>query len=132
MVPLDGSKNSLRGFQFAVGIAVQSESSIVGLHVTSIPIDIEILPNVRKKIIKKSEEIIKKAELIAKKNNISFTGIIKDSNNVGNTIVAFAKKNKTDLIIIGSHGPDPEIEMFFGSVAYYILNKSKIPVAVVK
>jgi nucleotide-binding universal stress UspA family protein len=36
------------------------------------------------------------------------------------------------MIIIGSRGPDPEIEMFLGSVANYVVNKSKVPVTVVK
>jgi nucleotide-binding universal stress UspA family protein len=36
------------------------------------------------------------------------------------------------MIIIGSRGPDSEYEIFLGSVANYVVSKSKIPVTVVK
>ena len=37
LVPLDGSKNSLRGLKFALNLSKQSGSSILGLHVSSLP-----------------------------------------------------------------------------------------------
>jgi nucleotide-binding universal stress UspA family protein len=36
------------------------------------------------------------------------------------------------MIVIGSHGPDPELEIFLGSVANHVIHKSKIPVTIVK
>jgi len=132
LVPLDGSKNSLRGLKFALILAKQSGSSVIGLNVFSLPIFLKTLPIVMHKKEQKSNEIIKQAKLIAQKANIPFTGITKVSNNIGKTVVTFAKNRKVDMIIIGSRGPDPEIEMFLGSVANYVVNKSKIPVTVVK
>jgi nucleotide-binding universal stress UspA family protein len=132
LVPLDGSKNSLRGLKFALILAKQSGSSVIGLNVFSLPIFLKTLPIVMHKKEQKSKEIIKQAKLIAKKANVSFTGMTKVSSNIGKTIVTFSKNRKVDMIIIGSRGPDPEIEMFLGSVANYVVNKSKIPVTVVK
>jgi len=86
----------------------------------------------RNKIRQKSKEIVKEAEVVAQKAQVSFTSMIKVSNNVGSTIVAFAASQRADMIIIGSRGPDPEIELFLGSVANHVVNKSKIPVTVVK
>lgn len=132
MVPLDGSKNSLRGLKFALILAKQSGSDVIGLNVFSLPMFLKTLPIVMHKKEQKSKEIIKQAELISQKANVSFTGITKVSSNIGKTVVTFAERRRVDMIIIGSRGPDPEIEMFLGSVANYVVNKSKIPVTVVK
>ena len=53
-------------------------------------------------------------------------------NNMGNTIVSFTESHKVDMIVVGSRGSDPEFEIFLGSVSNHVINKSKIPVTVVK
>ena len=131
LVPLDGSKNSLRGLKFALIIAKQSGSSIIGLNVYSIPMYVKTL-SIRNKIKQKSKEIILHAENMSQINQVSFSGVIKINNNVGNTIISFAESRKVDMIILGSRGPDPEFEIFLGSVSNHVINKSKIPVTVVK
>lgn len=125
-------RNSLRGLKFALGVAKQSGSSIIGLNICSLPIFIETIVAVKHRTKQKSEEIIKNAKMVSQKSNVSFTGIIKNNNNIGKTIVSFAESHRVDMIVIGSRGPDPEIEMFLGSVANYVIHKSKIPVTIVK
>ena len=127
MVPLDGSTNSLRGLKFALKISKQSSLSIIGLNVIS-PLIIEKIPSVKEN----SKDVIRQAELISQKINVPFLGMTKISNNVGKTIITFAENHKVDMIIIGSRGPDPYHEIFLGSVANYLVNKSKIPITVVK
>jgi nucleotide-binding universal stress UspA family protein len=132
LVPLDGSKNSLRGLNMALVLAKPAESSIIGLNVFSCPSVFRISSEIKNKIKKKSNNIVQQAEAISKKANVPFTGITKISNNVGNTIIVFAEKNGVDMIVIGSRGLDPELGMFLGSVANHVVIKSKIPVTVVK
>lgn len=132
MVPLDGSKTSLRGLKFALGVAKQSDSSVIGLNVCSPFMYVETQSLLTNKMKQKSKEIITQAEKTSQKIKVSFSGVIKDGNNIGKTIVMFAESHKMDLIVIGSRGPSPEIEMFLGSVANHVVNKSKIPVTVVK
>jgi len=131
LVPLDGSKNSLRGLKFAIDFAKQSKMLVIGLNVSSIPFYLksrEIVNNKKKN----GEQIIHQAKIIAQKENVPFRGEVKSSENMGRAIVSFSENNKVDLIVIGSKGPDPEIELFLGSVANYVINKSKIPVTVIK
>ena len=131
LVPLDGSKNSLRGLQFAINLAKQSQMLIIGLNVFPLPFfqkNNEIIVNKKKK----GEQIINKAKILSQKENVLFRGEIKFGENIGKTIVSFSEKNKVDLIVIGSRGPDPEMELFLGSVANFVINKSKIPVTVIK
>ena len=66
-MPLDGSKNSLRGLKFALGIAKQSGSLVVGLNVCSPPMFMETQLLVISKIKRRSNEIIKQAEKISQK-----------------------------------------------------------------
>ena len=132
LVPVDGSKNSIRGLKFALILAKQSGTSVIGLNVYSFPTFIKTPSIIMRKKKQKSKEIIKQAEIISQKANVSFTGIIKDSNNIGKTIVTFAESHGVDMVIIGSRGPDPVHELFLGSVANYVVNKSKIPVTIVK
>lgn len=127
LVPLDGSKNSLKGLKFALVIAKQSGLSVIGLNVHSDSMF------VKTSIVKqKSREIIQQAELISKKAKVPFSGVIKVSNNVGKMIVTFAQSHKIDLIIIGSRGPDPYHEVFLSSVANHVVHKSKKPVMIIK
>jgi len=131
LVPLDGSKNSLRGLKFALNLAKQSGSSIIGLHVSSLPFFLKT-PSIIAQKNKKSKKIISQAIILSQKEKIPFKAEIKQSDNIGRAIVSFAETNKIDLIVIGSRGPDPVLELFLGSVANYVLNKSKIPITVIK
>lgn len=132
LVPLDGSKNSVRGLEFALVIAKQSGSSVIGLNVLPIPIFIKNSPIVMHKTRQKSNDILKQADVMSQKANVLFSGITKVSNNIGKTIVSYAQSNKANMIIIGSRGTDPEFGLFLGSIANYVVNKSKIPVTIVK
>lgn len=131
-MPLDGSKNSIRGLKFALDVAKQSGMSIIGLNVDSSHTLGDTLSVVRSKIKQKGKEIIDEAKAMSQNDNVPFTGVNKMGNNVGKIIVTFAERHKVDVIILGSRGPDPEIELFLGSVANHVVNKSKIPVTVVK
>ena len=131
-MPLDGSKNSLRGLKFALGIAKQSGSSVLGLNVCRPPMSMEIQSPIMHKIKQRGNEIIKQAEETSKKDKVSFFGAVKASSNIGKTIITFSKSHDVEMIVIGSRGPDPELEIFLGSVANHVINKSKIPVTIVK
>ena len=131
-MPLDGSKNSLRGLKFALGIAKQSGSSVIGLNVYSPPMFLETQSLTIHKIKQRSNEIIKQAENISQKNKVPFFGVVKISSNIGNTIITYSKSHNVDMIVIGSRGPDSELEIFLGSVANHVIHKSGIPVTIVK
>jgi len=47
-------------------------------------------------------------------------------------IINFAAKNKFDIIVIGARGSGSVKEAFLGSVSHAVVQKSKIPVLIVK
>jgi len=134
LVPLDGSKSSLKGLKLAAAIAKSSNAKIIGINVVrySLGFQFPVSSEIIQKHIKGSEAIIIEAQKSLKKENVSFVGKILKGENIGKTIHEFLKTKKFDLIIIGSRGPDPGSEVFLGSVANYLLHKSRIPITIVK
>lgn len=134
LVPLDGSKSSLKGLKLASRIAKPLDAKITGVNVVrySLGFQFPVSSEVKQKQIKGAETIITEAKNSVRNSKISFTGKIIKGENIGKTITKFSKTKKFDLIIIGSRGPDPGSEIFLGSVANYLLHKSKIPIMIVK
>ena len=130
LVPLDGSKNSLRALDTAIVLFKNQDAIITGLHVIRFPV--EFSKEIRKQYIKNAQNIMRTALKHTKQHGVRFVDKIQHDGYIGNMIVKFAHDNKFNLIIIGSRGPHPIAEMFLGSVANYVINKAKMPVLLVK
>ena len=134
LVPLDGSKNSHRGLEMAIGIARQCEATLTGLISIETPPYSEFkgVGSVSKAVSKEAKKIMESAKTLAAKNGIVFKSKIMHGN-VGYNIVKTAQsKENYDMIIIGSRGRGSVKEMFFGSTSNYVIHTAKIPVLVVK
>jgi nucleotide-binding universal stress UspA family protein len=130
LVPLDGSKNSLRALEQAILIGRKSNATITGFHVIKFPIAFS--RQIKKQYQKNAEQVMDTASKLVKKSDLVFNRIVRSNGYVGAEIVNFARDKRFDLIVIGSRGPSPIGEIFIGSVANYVLNKSKLPVLLVK
>ena len=135
LVPLDGSKNSIRGLDMAIHIARQSHGTITALSVKSVPgiyaihplgfLDFNSMSEIKKNLEDAKTRAAKKGiQLIPK----ALAG------DPGFDIARFAnnKKNRIDLVVIGARGRSSAKELFLGSVSNYVLHKSKKPVLIVK
>lgn len=135
LAPLDGSKNSIRGLDMAIHIARQSQGTIVGLAVKSVPGIYAIHPLGFLDFNSTSEvkKILSDAKLRAAKKGIKLIGKA-ISGDPGYDIARFVNnsKNGIDLVVIGARGRSSAKEIFLGSVSNYVLHKSKKPVLVVK
>lgn len=133
LVPLDGSKNSLRGFDEAIYFARQCQAIIIGLHVIKVPPGIVLN---RKRLesgsIKSVEMLMNAAKTKAARHGVQFDYKIIKGADPGYDIVQFSKHHRNDLIVIGARGLGGIKEAFLGSVSNYVLHKSKIPVLIVK
>lgn len=130
LVPLDGSKNSLRALDTAILLFKNQNVIITGFHVIRFPVMFS--KEIQKKHIKNAQNIISVALKHTKQHGVRFVDKIQYSEYIGNTIVKFAHDHKFNLIIIGSRGPHPIAEMFLGSVANYVINKARMPVLLIK
>ena len=135
LVPLDGSKNSIRGLDMAIHIARQSQGTLVALAVKTVPgiyaihplgfLDFNSMTEVKK--------LLSEAKVRAAKKGIDLTGKA-IAGDPGYDIARFANnaKNKIDMVVLGARGRGAAKEIFLGSVSNYVLHKSKKPVLIVK
>ena len=133
LVPLDGSKNSMRGLDEAIYLARQCHATITGLYI------IPIYPrNFADAIMPYQIHLTKSAKIFMDnaKNRCAQKGIVfKSKITLGSPISEInemATNKKFDIIVIGSRGQSGLKEAFLGSVAKAIVHKSKIPVLVIK
>ena len=131
LVPLDGSKNSLRGLNKAIYLALEHEAALVFIHV------VHRLPKIKGKLVPEKgitlddPTFLLTAEMLAKKNDIPSSGrvIIGDP---GHTIMDYANTHSIDLIVMGARGLSDFKKIFLGSVSSYVLQKAKVAVMIVK
>lgn len=133
LVPVDGSKNSIRGLDRAIEIAKESSAEITGFYVFHLPLaaGIRYTKKMKDETQKKAAKAIGPAMNRAEKAGAKFkykTG----GGHTGSEIVNFAEKNKYDMIVIGARGMGSAKEVFLGSTSNYVMHKTKIPVLVVK
>jgi nucleotide-binding universal stress UspA family protein len=134
LVPLDGSKNSIRGLEMAITLARNCKATITGVYSIYAPPHSEFrgVGSVEKSLNVQVKKFMEEAKVLAAKNGIVFNEkIIRGE--IGYNIIKIAHgKNNFDMIVIGSRGRSSTKEMFFGSISNYVIHTSKIPVVIVK
>lgn len=133
LVPIDGSKTSLRALNSAIEIAQMSGAEITILHV--IPTVEESakarVSKFEKQLEKQGKDILDDASLVAKKQKIKYkTSLIRDS--PGHAIVRLAKKGKFDHIVMSTTGTGSAQGDMLGSVSNYVVHKAEIPVYLIR
>ena len=133
MVPLDGSKNSLRGLDNAISIARACQATITGIYV--MPIYPKSIFDAMMPYYIHPEKEAKKFMAGAKKRSAQ-KGILFKSKIISGSptyeIEKLAKSKRFDLIVVGARGRGSLKEAFLGSVSHAIVHKSRIPVLVIK
>ena len=133
LVPIDGSKNSLRGLNEAIYLARQCNAIIIGLNIIKVPPGIVLN---KKKLesgsLKTVQMMMDAAKTKAARHGVQFNYKIIKGADPGYDILQYSKNHKNDLIVIGARGLGAMKEAFLGSVSNYVLHKSKIPVLIVK
>ena len=134
LVAFDGSKHSEKGLDIAISLVKDSEKSIVGLFVKPHSVDSvrygDVFSGHHNEIVKQTFQILREK---CEKNNVKFSTEIR-TGDVKTTIEKLANDThmNLDMVIIGSRGRGSVKGALLGSVSKYILDKSKIPVLIVK
>ncbi len=134
LVPLDGSKNSIRGLETAITLARSCGATITGFYSIYAPPHSEFkgVGSVEKSFNKEVKKFMEEAKTLAAQNGIVFKDKIARGEIGYNIIKATHGKTKFDMIVMGSRGRSNTKEIFFGSVSNYVIHTSKIPVLIVK
>ncbi len=135
----DFSENSDYAFEFAYGIAKRDVGLLYILHViphnpqqtyVETMIDSETLERIQKNIEEDLDNNYR--ERYGKKigDEIKFE-IVTKSGREDEEIIKFAKKEKVDIIVMGTHGKTGIEHVLFGSVAEKVLRCSPFPLFVI-
>ena len=138
-VPFDGSIHSKHAFGMALNIAQKYHSKLILItcieRINGSWYGKELSPFYQQDVKKYKEKILKetsKLELISKKKKISTSTKILVTDSIEEQIISFTKSNKIDLIVMGSHGRTGIDKLLLGSIANGVVQRSKIPVLVVR
>jgi len=138
LVPVDLSTQSTRAFKVALDVAKKYNSKITILTCLELDASHHLYYETRpsSQQVKKQSKVVKKhfekLEFLAEKNNISIKSKILTSGSAVNNIVTFAKSQKHDLVVIGSHGRTGFDKLLLGSVTNSVVHRVRCPVLIVR
>ncbi len=136
LIPIDFSDYSLNALEYAKLFAEKFNAEIILLNVVEPVVftaDLtmgQVIPSIESELYQKSEEKVK--EIVdSLRDKFNVRGVVK----IGRPhveIIEFAKDEKVDLIIIGSHGHTGVEQFLFGSTAEKVIRKASCPVLIIK
>jgi nucleotide-binding universal stress UspA family protein len=136
LVAIDGSDTSQRVLVRAVEEAKVWNARLNVIYVvetglfSSLPADntVEIMYRV---LEKEGTEVLEQAKKYAADNGVNVITYIKQGH-AGSEIVTLADKEKTDLVMVGSHGKSQADRLLIGSVSTYVVTHCKVTTMVVR
>ncbi|MDD1696332.1 MAG: universal stress protein [Methanoregula sp.] len=136
LVALDGSEASQRALSQAVDLAKLCNAKLHTVYVvetglfSSLPLDntVEIMYSV---LEKEGDEVQERAEKFAAGKGITLITHLAQRH-AGSEIIALAEQEKSDLIIVGSHGKSNTDRLLIGSVSTFVVTHSTATTMVVR
>ncbi|KAL9967151.1 hypothetical protein ACROYT_G025324 [Oculina patagonica] len=140
LIPVDGSENSERAFQWYCNNLHQTNNEVILVHANDLPQSNMPyhygypFPDGWEKTVKKSaaesEHILQSFFEKCKERNIKCR-MFMESDRPSEAILRLAKQQNADHIVMGSRGRDPISRALFGSISYFCTHHSEVPVSVV-
>jgi nucleotide-binding universal stress UspA family protein len=136
LVAMDGSEASPRALSQSVDLAKLCNAKLHTIYVvetglfSSLPMEgsVEIMYSV---LEKEGEEVMDRAKKYATEKSITVITHMKQGH-AGSEILALAEEEKSDLIIVGSHGKSNTDRLLIGSVSTFVVTHSTVTTMVVR
>jgi universal stress protein A len=137
--PTDFSPASLPAFKKAIELAKENRASLSLVHVLPVlpvvgdafipPATIdEMLRGQRAQAEKSMERLVARARAA----DVKGVGTVLDNGAVPDAIVRFTKRQRGDLIVMGTHGHGFLARTLLGSVAERVVSKAPVPVMLLR
>lgn len=134
LVPLDDSLKSTKALDTSIYLAKHFGAKVVVLHVIpNLPYEeFQALQKVKSEMLTHAKNIVDSAKNYCLTKNFPVSGKISRGDDEAATILKTSSTEQFDLIIMGSSGKGVLKEVFMGSISNFVLQKSKVPVLMVK
>jgi nucleotide-binding universal stress UspA family protein len=142
LVATDGSALSKKAVASAIELAATCAAQLVALKVVprypqayfegSIPLSAEEISRIETQWTASAQEQLAVVEKSAKAKGVGTKVVTVKSDVVSDAIIAAAKKQKADLIVMASHGRKGIKRLLLGSETQQVLTHSHIPVLVLR
>jgi nucleotide-binding universal stress UspA family protein len=136
LVPVDGSDNSYRALDAALVLSEKLGSNITVIHVMEeVPIthigSEKLLKELLEAYKKENQDILSKCSEIATQKGLTIKTFLLQGN-PASVILDFSKKEKFDILIMGSRGLGKFKELILGSVTSKIVHHSPCAVLLIR
>jgi len=140
LVAVDGSAASNAGLRSAIQLAKDQRATLVALHVVdesavAAGFDGGFVPDDYLRALKKTgRETLAKAEATARSSGVSLKPVMVESvgETIAHVILRHVKKEKVDVIVIGTHGRRGLRRLLMGSDAEAVVREAGVPVLLVR
>ena len=138
LLPYDGSKYSKKASKIAIDVAKKYNSNLTilncisGFYTGRWYVDNRIADEQFQKEYQMIKNELKKLQEKADAQGVKTKIIVKETPKIVKKIEDFAKENKIDMIVMGSHGRTGLDKIVLGSVTEKTIRKVNCPVLVVK
>ncbi len=142
LVATDGSALSKKAVASAIELAATCAAELIALKVVprypqayfegSIPLSAEEISRIETQWTASAQVQLAAVDKVAKGKGVTTKTITVKSDVVSDAIIAAAKKQKADLIVMASHGRKGIKRLLLGSETQQVLTHSHIPVLVLR
>lgn len=142
LVATDGSPLSKKAIKNAIALSVSLGADLVALNVVprypmsyfegGATISPQDVGRIEKEWADKGQAIVDAVQKSAEAAGVKAKAVIAKSDLVATAILAAAKKNKCDLVVMASHGRKGLSRILLGSETQQVLTHSSIPVLVLR
>lgn len=133
LLPTDGSATAIEAMNVAMGIAKRFGSEVVACFIDPS----RVVEPIEEDMVEQSEGVhhsiagLRVAVRSAEKNGVSIKSVVAEGA-VAHAILATARDEECDLIVIGNTGRSGMQRLMLGSVAEAVVREADVPVLVVK
>jgi nucleotide-binding universal stress UspA family protein len=142
LVATDGSPLSKKAVASGIGLAAATGAELIALNVVprypigyfegGVSIPAEDVSRTEKRWSRDAQSIVDTVQEQAEAQGVKARSVVTHSDLVAESIMAVAKRNKCDLIVMASHGRKGLKRVLLGSETQHVLTHSLVPVLVLR
>lgn len=129
LVPTDFSEPADEALNYALGLAQALGATVSLVHAVNDPFDVPTPPEIRHQIL--SDIRRRLGDRVAQSGRADVSSVIR-TGPTARAIVACAREQKADLIVMGTHGRHGMAHLLMGSVAERVVRTAECPVLTVR